>query len=319
MRTIMRRGRHSMRPFLLVLAVLSSAATRLSAQQNVPAFIVFGDSFSDPGNAFTGVKTNATPPDFGLNAFLIPSAPYARGGHHLTNGKTWIEQLAAALGVQRSVLPAFASANPHAMNFAIATARAREDGTNPSLAFEVAAFLQKTGGQVPSDALYVMEVGANDVGDAVASGDPAAAVAILQSAAIAVADTINLLHALGAEHFLVWSVPNAGLTPAARLSGTIAAATLATTTFNGLLINALTPLQLAGIDIIPFDANALVNAIVTSPQLFGLTNVVDACVTPGTAPFTCKTPNQFLFWDGIHPTQAGHALIAQAVAMLLGG
>lgn len=318
MRRITRRPRYSMRLLLLSLTFLSIAATPLLAQQSVPAFIVFGDSLSDPGNGFALVKSNATPPDFGLNAFLIPSAPYARGGHHLTNGKTWIEQLAGSLGVQRSVLPAFVSANPHAMNFAIGTARARDDGINPSLSFEVAAFLQKTGGRVPSDALYVIEVGANDVRDAVASEDPAEAPAILQSAAIAIANTINQLHTMGAEHFLVWNVPNAGLTPAARVSGTIAPATLATTAFNGLLVDALTPLQLAGIDLIPFDANALVTAIVASPQLFGLTNVVDACVTPGTPPFSCKAPNRFLFWDGIHPTVAGHALIAQTVAMLLG-
>src|SRR6476619_7698831 len=121
MRTIMRGARYSMRLWLLALMFLSTAATPLLAQQSVPAFIVFGDSLSDPGNGFALVKSNATPPDFGLNAFLIPSAPYARGGHHLTNGKTWIEQLAGSLGVQRSVLPAFVSANPHAMNFAIGT------------------------------------------------------------------------------------------------------------------------------------------------------------------------------------------------------
>jgi phospholipase/lecithinase/hemolysin len=164
----------------------------------------------------------------------------------------------------------------------------------------------------------VIEVGGNDVRDAVASGNSAQALAILQATAIAVRDTISVLHAMGAQHFLVWNVANAGLTPAARLSGTIAAATLATTTFNGLLVNALTPLQLGGINLIPFDANALITAIVTTPQLFGLTNVVDPCVTPGIPSFTCQTPNEYLFWDGIHPTAAGHALIAHAVALLLG-
>jgi outer membrane lipase/esterase len=316
MRTIM--PRFSMRHLLLSLTLLVTAAAPLLAQDGAPTLVVFGDSLSDPGNGFALIKTNATPPDFGMNALLIPSAPYARGGHHLTNGDTWIEQLAASLGARRSVLPAFASANPHAMNFAIGTARARDDGTNPSLSDEVAAFVQKTGGQIPADALYVIEIGGNDVRDAVASGDQAAALAILQSAADAVADAVSLLHAMGAQHFLVWNVPDAGLTPAARLSGTTAAATLATTTFNGLLVTALTPLQLAGVDIIPFDANALITAIVASPQAFGLTDVVDACVTPGVPPFTCKTPNQFLFWDGIHPTTAAHALIAHAVGLLLG-
>lgn len=319
MRTITRRPRLSMGRLLLFLIFLSAAATPLLAQDIAATVIVFGDSLSDPGNGFAFVKTNATPPDYGMNALLIPSAPYARGGHHLTNGKTWIEQLAGTLGARRSVLPAFVSANPNAMNFAIGTARARDDAINPSLSFEVAAFLQKTGGQVRSDALYVIEIGGNDVRDAVASGNSAQALAILQAAAIAIRDTVSLLHAMGAQHFLVWNVPNAGLTPAARLSGTTASATFATTTFNGLLVNALAPLQLAGIDLIPFDANALITAIVAAPQRYGLTNVVDACVTPGIPPFTCQTPNAYLFWDGIHPTEAGHALIATAVAMLLGG
>lgn len=178
MRTIVRRC--PVRLLLFSLMFLSAATTPLAAQDIAPPVVVFGDSLSDPGNGFAFVKTNATPPDFGMNALLIPSAPYARGGHHLTNGRTWIEQLAASLGIRRSVQPAFASANPNAMNFAIATARARNDGRNPSLAFEVSAFLQKTRGQVPAGALYVIEVGGNDVRDAIASGNPAQALAILR-------------------------------------------------------------------------------------------------------------------------------------------
>jgi phospholipase/lecithinase/hemolysin len=319
MSTITQRRRVSPLAILaLCLASLAASATALFAQGPPATVVVFGDSYSDPGNGFTFVKTSSTPPDYGLSAFLIPSAPYAKGGHHLSNGDTWIEQLAGQLGAQRSVLPAFASSNPYAMNFAIATTRARVDGTNPSLSLQVNAFLQKTGGQVPSDALYIIEVGSNDVGDAAISGNPAQAFAILQAAANAIRDNIALLHSLGAQHFLVWNVPNAGFTPTARISGTIGAATLATTTFNGLLAAALNPLVLSGVNIIPFDANALVTAIVGAPQLFGLTNVVDACVTPNEPPFTCQDPDEYLFWDGIHPTAAGHALVAQAVALLLG-
>jgi len=31
----------------------------------------------------------------------------------------------------------------------------------------------------------------------------------------------------------------------------------------------------------------------------------------------CKHPNRYLFWDGAHPTKAGHRLIAEAALRLL--
>jgi phospholipase/lecithinase/hemolysin len=65
------------------------------------------------------------------------------------------------------------------------------------------------------------------------------------------------------------------------------------------------------------DAYQLLNAIVAAPAAFGLTSVTTACVTPNVAPFTCGNPDGFLFWDGIHPTRAGHAILAQAAANVL--
>ena len=38
---------------------------------------------------------------------------------------------------------------------------------------------------------------------------------------------------------------------------------------------------------------------------FGLTNVTSACVSPEVAPFSCSQPDEFLFWDGIHPDERG--------------
>jgi phospholipase/lecithinase/hemolysin len=35
-------------------------------------------------------------------------------------------------------------------------------------------------------------------------------------------------------------------------------------------------------------------------------------------PFTCETPDEYLFWDGIHPTRAAHTIVAQKVARILG-
>ena len=156
---------------------------------------------------------------------MFPSAPYARGGHHLSNGPTWIEQLAQPLGLSRSVNPAFKGSNPFAMNFAVGMARARNDFTNPSLSLLVSAFLQKTGGVARADALYVIQIGANDVRDA----SPqllwkGISLPILQAAAAAIAANVSTLYAAGARQFLIWNVPDIGLTPALAIADTLVSA-----------------------------------------------------------------------------------------------
>ena len=66
-----------------------------------------------------------------------------------------------------------------------------------------------------------------------------------------------------------------------------------------------------GIEIVRFDAHAALEAIVARPLRYGLRNASDACIAPFTPlPSRCATPDRYLFWDGIHPTRAGHAIIA---------
>lgn len=321
MRMPPRRRRSVVLTAFVVLAAVAAVPAPAAAQPNAVTFVVFGDSLSDPGNGFALLRENATPPDYGMTALLIPNAPYARGGHHLTNGPTWIELLGRSLGASRSVLPAYQSRNPHAMNFAIGTARARNDGSITSLPAQVAAFLQKTGGIAPSDAVYVIQVGGNDVRDALQTGGVAGQMMLAQ-AVLSIKAAVETLAAAGAKTFLVWNVPNVALTPTVRFldavqPGTALLAAAATTGFNLGLAGALAPLPAQlGITIVPFDANALITAIVGNPALFGLSNVTQACVTPGVAPFACQDPDRYLFWDGIHPTAAAHAIIAARAAAL---
>src|SRR5688572_942158 len=130
------------------------------AQPPSPEVVVFGTSLSDPGNAFALTGFIATPPDFTLDPLLIPAAPYAHGGHHLTNGATWIEQLGRSLGFAAHVRPAFQSQSPLASNYAVAGARARDAGATLNLSAQVDAFLRDVGGVAPSDAVYIIEMGA---------------------------------------------------------------------------------------------------------------------------------------------------------------
>ncbi len=132
---------------------------------------------------------------------------------------------------------------------------------------------------------------------------------------------------MGARRFFLWNVPDLSLTPAARrldeASGTGTAirdlARALAQGFNGQLSLIVSNLeQLPGIDLKVFDAFKASDEIAGNNTGSGLTDVQDACIMPGVAPFQCQNAGQFLFWDGIHPTRAGHALTAQQAAIVLG-
>lgn len=301
----------------------------LAGQERAPysGIVVFGTSLSDSGNAFALRGGTNTPPDYLLDPLLVPAAPYARGGHHFSNGATWVEQLARSLRLAGSVRPAFGSNSPKATNYAVGAARAYDDGHNFNLSNQVQAFLADHGGHAPSDALYVIEMGGNDIRDAIVAyqtGGPDAAQAILQEAIASIAENIQVLYQAGARQFLVWLPPNVGVTPAIRMLDQMSpgAAQLATglsQAFHAGLSGVLTQLSaIPDISITRLDAFTLLNDIVADPQGYGLTNTRQACVMPSSEPFFCQAPDEYLFWDGIHPTRAAHTIVAQAAASVLG-
>jgi phospholipase/lecithinase/hemolysin len=301
------------------LIVIVAPAERISAKPAFSGIVVFGTTLSDSGNAFVLLGEAGTPPDYEMGPFFIPTLPYARGGHHVSNGDTWIEQFGKSLGLGGSVRPAL-QGSEHATNYAVGAARARDVANNFTLTLQVTTFLLDSGGVADPDALYVIEMGGNDVRDAFATGDPS----IVGLALDSIATNVVRLYQAGARQFLVMNVPNIALTPAVRALGPAAfvPATLATQAFNlGLsapivgVLDQLSALPDSSFQLL--DAFQLLNDITADPTAFGLTNVEDACVTPNIPPFKCDKPDEFLFWDGIHPTKVAHALLAEEAATVL--
>jgi len=226
---------------LLTFSLVMFTATLAKAEINFDRLVVFGTSLSDPGNLFALLGEVNVPPSYDFDdALLVPNSAYAIGGHHLSNGDTWIEQLGKRLRMNRSVLPAFRSANPHAMNYAIAGTRAGATGPDPQLTFsaQVGAFLGDVDGVAPTDALYVIEIGSNDVRDAVATylawlqltDDPdvaeAKAAEVLDNALTAIATQVGLLVDAGADKFFYLNVPLLGVIPSIKALDAFLAATI---------------------------------------------------------------------------------------------
>ena len=121
------------------------------------------------------------------------------------------------------------------------------------------------GGIASPQALYVIEMGSNDVRDALtAVGGPQP---VLTSALIAIRTNVMTLYAAGARKFLIWNVPNPALTPAIRALNSpqaSAGATLVAMAFNQGLDGEILFLRttLPGIDIVKLDVYQLLNAAV---------------------------------------------------------
>lgn len=270
---------------------------KVLAAQNYEDIYIFGDSFSDTGNAFK--STNGTFP---------PSSTYFNG--RFSNGPVWVEYLAQDLGL---------SFNPDT-NFAFGGANTGVNNISnpglPGLQGQISSFTAANPSANPN-ALYIVWAGANDYfsyfGGSVP--DPNQAVANISAA-------VTSLAAVGAQDIIVVNLPDLGKFPVANFNTQIPSlfSTL-TDAHNSSLdttIKSLSQQLNPDINIIPFNVNDLFSRIIAEPGVFGLTNATNYCIQDLTViplnlpiqPIVCN-PDEFLFWDPVHPTTAAHQIIGE--------
>ncbi len=179
------------------------------------------------------------------------------------------------------------------------------------------------------NALYTIWIGANDLNDIAANAAPAQYGTDLGIVAGNIDAAIGTLTSIGAKNFLIVTVPDLGLTPEALAAGPAASAGASALSagFDAILVNGAGPVPslsaLAGadsIDISVVNTYALLDSIVADPASYGFTNVNQPCLTgevaySGGTP--CANPSQYLFWDELHPSAAGHQLVGDAALALV--
>lgn len=306
---------HKSRVRWFCLALVLSFTSATFAHDAQPRFVVFGDSLSDPGNFYFAYGQTSQAP-----FAPVPSAPYAISGHHFSNGPTWIEQLATALGTPESARPALARPGVNT-NYAVGGARARANApefASYDLTTQVGLYLSNFQGHARPDAIHVVWIGGNDLRDALValSVDPTAATsqAILGEAIHSVADNVGVLWATGARKFLIPNMPDLSVTPVIQSLGpqAVGATSQLIAAYNAGLAQAVAQLrQLPNVRIAVMDDFKLIDTIVARPRLFRFDDVVDPCLKFGVVEdAVCDQPREYLFWDGLHPTTQGHRIVA---------
>ncbi|WP_294540127.1 SGNH/GDSL hydrolase family protein [uncultured Rhodoblastus sp.] len=297
--------------------LLLAAAAPAAAGSPYSALYSFGDSLSDAGNVF--IATGGLVSALGYQ----PAPPYSGGS--FSNGPVWTQVLSSALGLG-TLGPSLAGGNDYAFGGATTGFTPTLDPTTPvpTLAQQVGIFSSKLGGKAPSNALYTFSIGANDLLDILSSGvDAATALTYAAGAAQAEADAAKALLAEGARRLVVFDVPDLGLTPGFRAAGAAASAgaTALALFYNQQLFSDLAPVEAAGLTVYDLDTFGLIGKVAANPKAYGFTDATSACYSPPNpaSPYTgggvaCPKPDDYLFWDHIHPTAAAQAYIGTHAA-----
>jgi len=308
---------------MLALLPLATGMALADDEHGYSRMFVFGASFLDSGNHFALTGETAHPP------FELMGPSYGIGGHHFSNGRTWVEILAQKMELTDWAKPAWL--DPAYGNYSMGYGRAREFDWDPlpSLYDQVTAW-EYNGyctGDVDNpmyDTLFIVDSGYFDFVDFVyGTEDP---MTVLSQITMAIQDNIERLRNCGAYNILLANIPPLEASPIVE-NPTPPDPNVPTGSeiYNYYFLQNFVIQYFANepnnLNILPIDFyEFLANQVLEHPGDFGLTNTTDSCVTFGvTKGALCKNRDEYFFWDPLHPTKYVHAMMAEVAyeAMLL--
>ncbi len=254
--------------------------------------------------------------------------------------------LTAIYGIGRSRAQAICVAAgiepvPAGTNYAYGGAQSGgDDFISISVATQVERYLDRP--VISGSALHAFMAGANDLINAAEApgATPASVTAqvpvIVSNMRGAIEQVLTRLGAgSGAEAHVLWgNVPPLDLVPeAAPLSPALRAALgEASAALRAQIAAAADQLRASssGLTLNVLDVYALFNDLISAPAASGFTNVATPVITPSAfatpGPLVCAqlapagaNPDQYLFWDPLHPTSHAHALLGQAALAAVPG
>lgn len=294
---------------LTMLFLLLTSTIHAAPIHNI---VVFGDSLSDNGNLYAHMNRQ------------FPSDPYFEG--RFSNGKVWIELLAEQ----------YFSDDPlgHLLDYAFGGAGVlSEEDDDPeleqfTLRREVDHYFMDHHDMADPNSLYVFWIGSNNYLAAAEDDDKEATLSKVISG---IKRDVQRLIDKGAEHVLLVSLPDLGMTPAAADSNMWRNWHLYSVAHNAELYQYLQELKGAYPEKqwLYFDVYALFTEALMNPEKHGFSSdkLLSTCydseddalpesstIEPLTDKHTC---NGYLFFDPVHPTALVHKMLAERAQLLL--
>ena len=278
----------------LVDAVLANSYTQV---------ISFGDSMSDNGNMYAiGMK---------LANWGVPMPPNVGG--RFSNGPVVLEIMSYALNVPL-------------LNYAFGGAMSGSTSLIPAYGFnigmntEVDDFIGNLGSKsADSKALYVIWTGPDDFYKGVNMFNSTVVTTVTNN----INSAMTKLYKKGARNFFIPLMPDLSITPAASTHETLTPGYLAAahqrssdlaTSLTAMLKSFAKQYPLAKVR--TFDTFTTLTTELQTYEAQGF-NVTDSCYTPpfmGLPGPVCDNPDEYVFWDGNHPTKVVSKAIGERFA-----
>ena len=283
---------------------------RCSCEEADEQIVLFGDSLSDNGN---GVGQ--------LYDFQFPLPPYYN--FRFSNGPVWIELFPTK------------DLHDYAYGGAVVNQSASNNGP-PSLMGQVNDYLISNHFNlscVAKKTQYIFWGGSNDIlitlSAQTSQGFNESLAALAVGLPLLTAGQIGKLINAGAIDILVMLLPSWSNTPLAAALSSHQRQLLSqfTEVINADIISKVSAVATSGVNLKFFDVVTFTQMIIDNPGNYGLVNVTFPCLVNykvfihgvgGEEPIVCANPDEYLFWDGEHPTAKVHTIIANEVMRLLG-
>lgn len=271
---------------------------KLSPGEPVDRIVAFGDSLSDTGNIYNDLQ------------WTFPVAHSWFLGR-FSNGPVWTEHFAEMAGKPLN-------------NWAIGGSETQDSNVFINgLSAQIASFrkyVSRSSGYDPSRTVFTVLAGANDF-----MNDRSTELRTVTEASDRLDDALEELVRLGAKKIVLLNLPDISRTPAFQDDPQEARIIKAKVrVYNDNLIYIAKRIRnTKGVDLRLIDLSSMFDRLLANPGEFGIADTTHSCLNmpheskadylfgPAMTP-ECD-PENYVFWDRVHPTTRVHRLIAETV------